>query len=152
MKRPRTKFQAHTMTDSKVIRLKKSKFSIRSTFIVGSKFVAAQFFILINILLKLQQQMLTCLGVVVLDVKLYRCRTFSVTTGDLLTLNISLERLEWFSSTVFYLWFRWVFRTFDFCFIATATRCLAYRFDFLYMLCILCFQCKRGKLTKFVNY
>jgi len=82
------------MTDSKVIRLKKSKFSIRSTFIVGSKFVAAQFFILIDILLKLQQQMLTCLGVVVLDVKLYRCRTFSVTTGDLLTLNISLERLE----------------------------------------------------------
>jgi len=34
------------------------------------------------------------LGLVVLDVKIYQCRTFSVTSGDFLTLDISLVRLE----------------------------------------------------------
>jgi len=35
-----------------------------------------------------------------------------VASGDVLTLNISLVRLRLFSSTVFYLWFCWVFHTF----------------------------------------
>jgi len=53
MKRPQDKFHADTKTDSKVIRSKKTKFMVRS------KFVGAQFFLLIDILLKLKQQMLT---------------------------------------------------------------------------------------------
>jgi len=56
------------------------------------------------------------LGVAVLDVKINQCGTFSVTSGDCLTLDISLVRLETFSSTIFYLWFRWVFHTFGFLF------------------------------------
>jgi len=37
MKRPQTKFHAHTTRESQVIRSKKSKFIIRSKFIVSSK-------------------------------------------------------------------------------------------------------------------
>jgi len=44
MKRPQTKFNAHTMRESQVIRSKKSKFIIRSIFIVGSTFLGTQFF------------------------------------------------------------------------------------------------------------
>ena len=44
IKRPQTKFHAHTMRESQVIRSKKSKFIIRSKFIVGSTSLAAQFF------------------------------------------------------------------------------------------------------------
>jgi len=43
---PQTKFHADTMSDSKVIRSKKSKF------IVGSKFLAAQFFTLARYFIK----------------------------------------------------------------------------------------------------
>jgi len=38
MKRPQTKFHAHTMSESQAIRSKKSKFIIRSKFIVESNF------------------------------------------------------------------------------------------------------------------
>ena len=55
-------------------------------------------------------------------------------------------RLDWFSSTFFHLWFRWVFHTFDFCFISREKRFLNYRFDFYYMLCIPRFNYKRRKL------
>ena len=55
-KRPQTKFHAHTMRLSQVIRSKKVK--ILS---LGQIFFAAQFFLLnIDILLKLQQQILIC--------------------------------------------------------------------------------------------
>ena len=40
----RTKFQAHTMRESQVIRLKKSKLIIRSKFVVGSKFSCSTVF------------------------------------------------------------------------------------------------------------
>jgi len=61
MKRPQTNFHADTMRKSQIISQKKSKFSIRSKFIAGSDFHAAQFsFLFIDILLKLQQQMLIC--------------------------------------------------------------------------------------------
>jgi len=45
MKRPQTKFHTDIMSDSKVIRSKKSKFIIRprSKVIVWSKFLTAQF-------------------------------------------------------------------------------------------------------------
>jgi len=57
MKRPQTKLHAHTMRESHVIRPKKVKISIRSKFIVGSNFSCnTAFSLLINILLKLQQQ------------------------------------------------------------------------------------------------
>ena len=59
MKRPQTKFHADTMSNSKAIRSKKSKFISKSKFIVMSKFLAAQFFIFIDILFMLQQQILT---------------------------------------------------------------------------------------------
>jgi len=44
MKRPQTKFHAHTMRESQFIRSKKGKFIIRQKFIVRSNFFAAQFF------------------------------------------------------------------------------------------------------------
>jgi len=44
MKRPQTKFHAHTMRESQVIRSKKSKFIIRSKFIVRSKFSCSTVF------------------------------------------------------------------------------------------------------------
>jgi len=44
MKRPQTKFHADTMSHSKVIRSKKSKFIVRSKTTVKSKFFAAEFF------------------------------------------------------------------------------------------------------------
>jgi len=50
MKSPQTKFHGDTMSDSKVIRSKKSKFVIS----------LQQFFFLYRYLLKLQQQVLTC--------------------------------------------------------------------------------------------
>jgi len=57
MKRPQTKFHAHTMRVSQVIiKLKKSQ-----NLSLGQTFFAAQFFLLnIDILLKLQQQILIC--------------------------------------------------------------------------------------------
>jgi len=58
MKRPQTKFHAHTMRESQVIRSKKVKFIIRSKFIAGSTCVAEVFFVFIDILLKLYQQIL----------------------------------------------------------------------------------------------
>jgi len=45
-------------------------------------------------------------------------------TSDFLTLDITFVRLDWFSSTFFHLWFRWVFHTFDFCFISREKRYL----------------------------
>jgi len=51
MKRPQTKFHAHTMRESQVITSKKSKFIIRSKFCCSTVF-----FLFIDILLKLQQQ------------------------------------------------------------------------------------------------
>jgi len=62
MKRPQTKFHAHTMRISQVIRSKKkSKFIIRSRFIVRSNFFCSAVFLLnIDIFLKLQQQILIC--------------------------------------------------------------------------------------------
>jgi len=46
MKRPQTKFQAHTMRETQVIVQKKSKFIIRPKFIVMSKFSCSIFFFL----------------------------------------------------------------------------------------------------------
>jgi len=51
MKRPLTTFHAHTLRESQVIRSKKSQ-----NLSVGQNFLAAQFFLFIDILLKLQQQ------------------------------------------------------------------------------------------------
>jgi len=51
------------------------------------------------------------LGVVLLHVEVQQYRTFSVTSGDYLTLDISLVCLDWFSFTIFYLWFCWIFQT-----------------------------------------
>ena len=61
---------------------------------------------------------------------------------EILTLDIPLVILDWFSSTVFYLFLYWVFHTSDFCFIATEKRFSIYWFDFWYMLCIPHFNCK----------
>ena len=61
MKRPQTKLQAHSMRETQVIRSKKSKRIIRSKFIFGSNFSCGTGFVFINILLKLQQQILICL-------------------------------------------------------------------------------------------
>jgi len=44
--------------------------------------------------------------------------------SDFLTLDTSHVRLYWYSSTGFRLWFRWVFLTSDFSFIATTKRSL----------------------------
>jgi len=61
MKHPQTKFHAHSMRGSQVIRSRKSQFIIRSKFIVGSKLSCnTVFFLLIYILSKLQQQILIC--------------------------------------------------------------------------------------------
>jgi len=60
MKRPQTKFHPDTISHSKVITSKKSKFIIRSKFIVRWKFSCSSFFLVMDILLKLQQQILTC--------------------------------------------------------------------------------------------
>jgi len=61
MKRPQTKFHADTMSHSKVIRSKKSKFIVRSKITVRPKFFCSRvFFFIIDILLKLQQQILIC--------------------------------------------------------------------------------------------
>ena len=59
MKRPQTKFHVHTMRESQVIRSKKSQnLSLGENL---STFFAAQFFFLnIDILLKLQKQILIC--------------------------------------------------------------------------------------------
>jgi len=60
-KRQQTKFHAHTMRKSQVIRSKKSKFIIRSKFFVRSKFSCSTvFFHFIDTQLKLQQQILIC--------------------------------------------------------------------------------------------
>jgi len=56
--------------------------------------------------------------VVVLDAKATTMQN-SVNSGDLLTLDISPVRLDWFSSMACYLQFRWAFDTFDFYFIST---------------------------------
>jgi len=45
MKRPQTKFHADAMSNSQVIRSKKSKFIIRSKFIVRSNFSCSTVFI-----------------------------------------------------------------------------------------------------------
>jgi len=60
MKHPQTKLHADTTSDSKVTRLRKSEFIIRSKFIVRWKFLAEHLLLFIDILSKLQQQMLTC--------------------------------------------------------------------------------------------
>ena len=57
MKHLQTKFHAGTMSQSKVIR---SKFIIRSKCIVRSKFSCRNIFFFINILCKLQKQILIC--------------------------------------------------------------------------------------------
>jgi len=49
MKRPQTKFNAHTMSHFKVIR------SRSQILLLGQNILAAEFFLVINILLKLQQ-------------------------------------------------------------------------------------------------
>jgi len=58
MKRLQTKCQADTTSDSEVISQKMSKFIIRSKLMVRSKFLAAQFFFFVDVLLKIQQQIL----------------------------------------------------------------------------------------------
>jgi len=62
MKRPQTNFHAHTTRESQAIRSKKSKFINRSKcrLCLNQTFLATQFFLFINILLKLQQQVLIC--------------------------------------------------------------------------------------------
>jgi len=61
MKRPQTKFHAHTMSESQVIRSKKSQnLSLCQNLSLGQNFLAAQFFLFIDILLKLQQQIVIC--------------------------------------------------------------------------------------------
>jgi len=52
MKRPQTKFHAHTMSDSNVIRSKMSKFIIGSKFIVTSNFSCSTVFCLLSILIE----------------------------------------------------------------------------------------------------
>jgi len=47
------------------------------------------------------------MGMAVLEVQ--QCRTFRVSAGDLLTLDVSLARLDWFSSAVYYLSFVFFF-------------------------------------------
>jgi len=51
MKRPQTKFHAHTIRESQVIRSKKSKFIIWSKCIAGSNFSWITAFLFINLLL-----------------------------------------------------------------------------------------------------
>jgi len=60
MKHPRTKFHADTISGSKVIRSKKVKFIIRPNLSLGQNFLQHIFFLFIDILLKLQQQILMC--------------------------------------------------------------------------------------------
>jgi len=64
MKRPQTEFHAHAMRESQVIRSKKkSKFIIKSKFILWSKVsfsCSTVVFFLIDILLKLQEQIMIC--------------------------------------------------------------------------------------------
>ena len=61
MKRPQTKFHAHTLSHSIVIRSKKSQnLSLGQNLSQGQNFLAAEFFLVIDILLKLQQQILIC--------------------------------------------------------------------------------------------
>jgi len=55
MKRPQTNFHADTMNHSEVVRSKK-----RTNLSLGQNFLAAEFFLVIDILLKLQQQILIC--------------------------------------------------------------------------------------------
>jgi len=63
MKRPQTKFYADTMNHSKVIRSKKSQnFSLGQNLSSGQNFLAAQRLFFIDILLKLQKQILICFG------------------------------------------------------------------------------------------
>jgi len=54
MKRPQNKFHAHTMSQPKVIRSKKSKF------VVMSKFLAAEFFLFIDILFTVIHNRYSC--------------------------------------------------------------------------------------------
>jgi len=58
MKRSQTKFHAHNMRE--LLGQKKSKFIVRSKIIVRSKFSSIKVFLLIDTLLKLQQQILIC--------------------------------------------------------------------------------------------
>jgi len=62
MKRPQTKFYAHAMRESQIIRLKKSQnLSLGQNISLGQTFLQHSFFLLnIDILLKLQQQILIC--------------------------------------------------------------------------------------------
>jgi len=55
MKRPQTKFHAHTLSHSIVIRSKKSQ-----NLSLGQNFFAVEFFLVINTLLKLQLHILIC--------------------------------------------------------------------------------------------
>jgi len=60
MKRPQTKFHADTMSGSKVIRATESQnLSLGQN--LSFAFLQHSFFLFIDILLRLQQQMLTCL-------------------------------------------------------------------------------------------
>jgi len=60
MKRPQTKFYADTMSDCEVVTVgqKSQNLSLDKNLSLGQNFFAAQFFIFINILLKLQKQIL----------------------------------------------------------------------------------------------
>jgi len=60
VKRPQTKFHAHTMSDAHVIRAKNQNLSLEQNLSVSQTYFAAQFFLLIDMLLKLQQQILSC--------------------------------------------------------------------------------------------
>jgi len=60
VKRPQPKFTLIPMRESQVLGQKKSKFIIRSKFIVGSNFSGNAVFLFIDILLKLKQQILIC--------------------------------------------------------------------------------------------
>jgi len=55
LKRPQTKFHTHTMGDSKAVKSKKNQ-DLSS----GQNFLPAKFFLVSDILLKLQQRILIC--------------------------------------------------------------------------------------------
>jgi len=58
MKRPQTKFHAHTMSESQAIRSKNQNLSLGQN--LSFFFLTTQFYLFIDILLKLQQQTLIC--------------------------------------------------------------------------------------------
>jgi len=61
MKRPQSKFQAYTVTETRLLGQKSQNLSLGKNLSLGQNFLAAHFFLFIDILLKLQQQTVICL-------------------------------------------------------------------------------------------